>query len=140
MVTDALDGIIARRAHMESTMGAILDPVADKLLLVSAFVMLFRRDELPHAWAMLVLGRDLFILTGWTLVYLLTKEVMMPTKFGKLANVFQTTTVILHLIPVGPAWLMTGVGGVMVAVTAGSGLEYLGRGVRVLWRWKSVES
>ncbi len=135
MITDALDGIIARRTHTQSTMGVILDPLADKLLLVSAFVMLFRHHQLPEWWLPLVLGRDLFIVTGWTVVYLLTKEVMMPTLMGKLANVAQTTTVILLLIPWKFPGMFQVVGVVMAAATAASGVEYLWRGSWTLWKW-----
>lgn len=135
MITDALDGIIARRTHTQSTMGAVLDPLADKLLLVSAFVMLFRHHQLPEWWLPLVLGRDLFIVTGWTVVFLLTKEVMMPTMMGKLANVMQTTTVILLLIPWKFPGVFEAVGVMMAAATAASGMEYLWRGVRTLWCW-----
>jgi len=140
MITDAFDGLLARKANMESAIGAVLDPVADKLLLVSAFVMLFRRGDFPGWWVGLVVGRDLFILVGWTLVYLTTQKVMTPTWLGKMANVTQTVVILCHLVPVGSPGFQVVVGAVMIAVTAASGAEYLWRGGGELWRWQSVRS
>lgn len=64
-VSDALDGYLAKRLNVQSRLGAILDPVADKLLLVSAYVMLTFLGHIPF-WLMLVVAfRDLLIVVGY---------------------------------------------------------------------------
>jgi cardiolipin synthase (CMP-forming) len=67
-LSDGLDGLIAKRFHSASRLGAILDPAADKILLVSAYVMLTIQGHLP-LWLMIVVAfRDLLIVGGY-LVY-----------------------------------------------------------------------
>jgi len=63
-ITDALDGWIAKRYSFESRLGSILDPVADKLLLVSSFVTLYLIGLLPLWLLVLVFLRDLMIVSG----------------------------------------------------------------------------
>src|SRR3990172_9163953 len=67
-VSDGLDGFIAKRFHYESRLGSILDPMADKILLLSSYVMLTMLNHLPF-WLMLTVAfRDLLIVGGY-LVY-----------------------------------------------------------------------
>ena len=62
-LSDLLDGYLARRLHMESTLGAFLDPVADKIIVVSALILLVQRD--PHLWMVLptivIIGREIAV-------------------------------------------------------------------------------
>src|SRR5262245_6712990 len=73
-LSDALDGYIARRYNQRSELGAILDPLADKLLLVSAIVLLSRHDKpgldrIPFWLAMMVIGRDAILLLGLIIIH-----------------------------------------------------------------------
>jgi CDP-diacylglycerol--glycerol-3-phosphate 3-phosphatidyltransferase len=107
---DALDGFIARRFHQQSDSGAILDPLADKLLLVSALVLLSldsRQRLAPIPWwlSAIVVLRELMLLAGLVAIHLsLGKFVARPRFFGKLATILQMTVVLWALLqcPVKP--------------------------------------
>ena len=70
-ISDAADGFIAKRFNATSELGAFLDPIADKALLVSVFVTLGFKDVLPAWLIILAVSRDLFIIGGLLLSYLL---------------------------------------------------------------------
>jgi cardiolipin synthase len=103
-LTDALDGFIARVTHQQSALGAYLDPIADKLLLVSAYVALavpgFHPGlKMPFWVAVLVLSRDVLILSSAVGLYLAIGERdFPPTKVSKVNTVFQVGGVLLVLL------------------------------------------
>lgn len=88
--TDALDGYLARRFDCTSRLGAYLDPIGDKLLLVSVYVTLGLRGGVPRWLMWLVLGRDALIL-GMVAFALLATTVRRfpPSIWGKISTVFQ---------------------------------------------------
>jgi cardiolipin synthase len=93
-VTDLLDGLIARIGHQQTTLGAVLDPVADKLLLASSFVVLTWVPGLPcpiPAWlSVVVLSRDLIILVSVAVInFALGRRVFYPSVLGKLSTFCQ---------------------------------------------------
>ena len=96
-ISDAVDGYIARRYHQKSELGIILDPLADKALLLSALVLLSIRfkdgtpfDLLPLWFPVLVISRDLIILGGCILIHMLAGRVIArPRIVGKCATFFQ---------------------------------------------------
>lgn len=104
-VTDALDGFLARRFDWRTRFGALADPVADKLFLVTTFVILTLSERVP-VWLMVVaLGRDLWIVMG-VLVYRLIRGhfEIRPSVWGKLSTFTQIAylaTVIVHAAGVG---------------------------------------
>jgi CDP-diacylglycerol---glycerol-3-phosphate 3-phosphatidyltransferase len=63
-VTDQVDGFLARRWHVESRFGKLADPLADRLMIDAAVILLFAYDRLPWAGLAVILGRDLLLLTG----------------------------------------------------------------------------
>jgi len=67
-VTDQIDGWLARRWHVESAFGKIADPLADRLLIDAAVVLLFLADRLPWPALVLIVGRDALLLGGYKLV------------------------------------------------------------------------
>ena len=67
-VTDQIDGFLARRWHVESAFGKVADPLADRLMIDAAVVMLWLDDRLPLAALALILGRDLMLVGGYKLV------------------------------------------------------------------------
>ena len=136
-VTDALDGAIARLTHTKTTLGAMLDPAADKLLLLSAFITLGFMEAIPRWLVVIVLSRDTIVVLGYFLLFVMTQRTMevRPSLVGKLATFFQLTTVTLALVslvqsrsvwPVGEACAASLAG----LMTAGAGVQYVVRGLR----------
>ena len=103
-VTDALDGAIARMMHTKTTLGAYLDPAADKLLLLSAFISLAFMNEVPRWLTVVVITRDVVVVLGYFLLFTMTQETMevRPTLSGKLSTFFQLGSVAVVLI--GLVW------------------------------------
>ncbi len=100
-VTDALDGYIARSRNQITKLGKILDPIADKALLVSAFIFIYNSDlqvKFPYWFVVLVISRDIYILLGSALIYYLKGHLeVRPSIFGKATTFFQILTVITVL-------------------------------------------
>jgi len=133
-VTDSLDGAIARLTNTRTTLGSYIDPLADKLLLVSSFVILTFLNFIPHWLAILVISRDVIILLGFLVLFMITGRsiVIRPTFIGKACTFLQLLTVTQTLVALhNPAWrsallwysTLTLAGG----ATAVSGLQYLAR-------------
>lgn len=139
-LTDFADGFLARRLKQQSSLGRFLDPLADKLLITAAFVVM----AVPHAefasipvWlAIVVVGRDVVIVLGALLVYSITKfKEFTPTLLGKINTftelglivwflVFHTTGRFIFLLPLLYA--------IVAASVVLSGTEYLIRGTNIL--------
>ncbi|MBM3837126.1 MAG: CDP-alcohol phosphatidyltransferase family protein [Verrucomicrobia bacterium] len=134
---DGVDGYIARRCNQRSELGAILDPLADKLLLVSAIVLLsfpneHRLDRIPLWLTATILGRDVILTIGLGVIhYTCGKVVVRPILIGKAATVFQMITVGWILLKWPEAWLPVWLWGAGVC-TAISGLVYVWEGIRQL--------
>ncbi len=138
-VTDALDGAIARLTDTKTTLGAYLDPAADKLLLMSAFVALAFLQEVPRWLTVIVLSRDVILVVGYFLLFTMTQHAMevRPSVAGKLSTFLQLSAVTVVLVSlIYPAsvppmaetalFLVTGL------VTATAGIQYVLRGLRWL--------
>jgi len=144
-ITDALDGPVARLTKQRTRLGAYLDPLADKLLIISSLVVLSHIGVAPAWFTILVLSRDLIVTLGYVTIYFWVQERMEihPSIMGKL-NTFLlllTVTVILlslydpDIIPNSPL----GVGSIRIAMleflflltaltTVVSGSQYVYRG------------
>jgi len=98
-VTDGIDGLIARITHQRTELGAYLDPIADKLLLFSAFITLAIVEIIPSWLVVIVITRDVIILVGF-LVMLLTgyHPKINPSLLSKMTTVFQIITIVLVLL------------------------------------------
>jgi CDP-diacylglycerol--glycerol-3-phosphate 3-phosphatidyltransferase len=140
-ILDAVDGYIARRYNQKSELGAILDPLADKLLLVSGIVLL-SFDHSPYLgkvplWLTgTVIGRDLLLLIGIAVIRLTVGQVKVrPRALGKMATVFQMIVVIWILLDwdrdLNVRWLRAWTIGA-AAFTGVSGLLYVWDGVKQL--------
>jgi cardiolipin synthase len=93
-VSDGLDGMVARLMNQRSKLGAYLDPLADKLLLVAAFVTLSVRGYLPAWLTVLVFSRDTIILLGVLVLFLnRTEFTIKPTSVSKITTWLQFLTI-----------------------------------------------
>ena len=135
-LTDALDGSIARMANQKTEFGAYLDPLADKLLLVTTFLTFSLLDMVP-AWSVIVVvSRDMILLTGTLLARLTDTEInVSPSLLGKATTVFQLVYIILVLVffsyQFDPASL-TPLLYAMSILTVASGLHYILRSVHTI--------
>jgi len=135
ILTDALDGFIARTFNQQTSLGIFLDPLADKLLLVSAFIFLGLSfvNKIPLWVSMLVVGREFIILIGWLVVYLFStkKNNLNPSILGKMTTFFQMITILLCLINL-PYQYLRWIIFLTVAVTIISTVDYILRGSKKL--------
>lgn len=132
-LTDGLDGVIARFTNQRTRLGAYLDPLADKLLLTSAFATLALIHLVPLWVAILVVSRDLILLAGTLLTQVADSRLdITPTWLGKGTTFLQLSYVILVLIVVSGRQDL-GLADIllipMAVFTLLSGLHYLYRGV-----------
>jgi cardiolipin synthase len=98
-ITDGIDGLIARITHQRTELGAYLDPIADKLLLIAAFVTLAIIEILPSWLAVIVVTRDVIILLGFLVFILLDyRPKIKPSLVSKVTTFFQISTILLVLM------------------------------------------
>ena len=132
-LTDALDGLLARLLRQRTMLGQYLDPVADKLLLSTLFVVLTYKGLIPAGVTVLVFGRDLGILVVAAILYAAAgRREFKPSLLGKantLAQVSAVAAVLLHQWPqlATAHWLVvfcTVALGATMVLTVLSGLHY----------------
>jgi cardiolipin synthase len=137
-VTDTVDGAVARLTRSQSGLGAVLDPMADKLLLLSSFVLLGLQGAIPAWLVVLVVSRDLIVVLGYFVIYFVHQQAMevAPSRLGKVNTFFELFTVGFVLMALArPALPLEVVNTMMqsmtAATTAASGVQYVYRGL--LW-------
>lgn len=132
-LSDALDGFLARHFNWRSRLGGLLDPLADKLLIVAVYATLGWLGLLPWWLVVLVLLRDVMIVAGAVAYHMLIETLdAEPSFISKLNTVAQITLGLMvialqirHLIPEQGLWLLMA----LVAVTTlASGIDYV-------WTW-----
>lgn len=136
-VSDWLDGYAARRLGMSNRIGIILDPLADKVLVVVVFVSMGLLGLIPRWLFVLVVVRDLMIVTGALLVRLLrNRHEFLPSMLGKISTFFQMLLAVLALVHAAfpyriiEAMKITGV--ILAAIfTLLSGLGYVRQGMQM---------
>ena len=129
-LTDGLDGLLARVLKQRSVLGHYLDPVADKLLLSTLFLVLFYKGLMPGTVTVLVFGRDVGILLVSAILYAAVgRREFYPSIFGKantLAQISAVAAVLLHQLT--PALWVAVIRqialGATIALTVASGLHY----------------
>lgn len=136
VISDVIDGYIARTRHQKTQAGAILDPLADKFLLISAFICLYKIGEqlpfihLPLWLVVTVISRDIILLIGALLIFMVHGQVPVEaTKWGKISTFFQVTAVIGMLLQ-WPISVATWYVALVFAVI--SGIDYIRYGIKVL--------
>jgi len=130
-VSDALDGLLAKRFGWQSWVGGMLDPLADKLLLTAAFVTLAIVGAIPMWLTVLIVGRDLVIVAGAIAYHaLIGRFDAAPTRLSKWTTVVQIVFVLYELQRLA-GWLpeADGLNQALIALTAlltlASGLHYV---------------
>ncbi len=134
-LTDAVDGFLARTLKQKTPLGTFLDPLADKILLATATVLLVcpiwpaaKSNDLerlmPPSIAIIVISRDVLLALGSLLAFMLTGNVVIrPSVLGKLTTAAQIVMVVAALAS-APDWLLPGVFWTAAALTVASFLGY----------------
>ncbi|PYS88402.1 MAG: CDP-alcohol phosphatidyltransferase family protein [Acidobacteria bacterium] len=146
-VTDGLDGLLARNLKQGSELGRILDPIADKLMLVTAFIALSQHNLLPHPlprhfpipfWVTAaVISRDIFIIVGAAAINIVTGfRGFRPSLLGKASTVVQVCAIILVLVAVHVPWVsgyvLPTVYATVFLLAIASGIHYVFHASRLL--------
>lgn len=137
-LTDALDGFLARQLNMQTELGAYLDPIADKALLTSCYVTLAITGGIPAWLAVLVISRDVFILLGILVLFLMSVPFeIKPAMISKVTTTFQIITIFFVLAAHSSMitqfyTLVTVLIWSTAFLTVASGLVYMHRGVRLI--------
>jgi CDP-diacylglycerol--glycerol-3-phosphate 3-phosphatidyltransferase len=134
VVSDFVDGYIARKSNQQSPAGLILDPLGDKLLLMSAFICLYfvpLAIRLPLFVILVVISRDIIILIGAMVIFMVRQKLnIIPTRWGKLTTTFQMAAVISVLLQLNFSFIFWWLA---VVFTAISGIDYIMRGFKILY-------
>lgn len=137
-VTDFLDGLAARLMKQQTPLGAYLDPIADKLLVITSFIVLGVIGGVPMWLAIIVVSRDVLIITGYGIIVFLTDErpEVRPSLIGKLSTLLQLFTLgvalaLLHNPTLMNPWMRDLFIGSTAVATVLSGVQYIYRGF--LW-------
>jgi len=137
-LTDLLDGFIARRFGQKTPLGTFLDPIADKLLIMSSFVVLSMDGlelvvKIPAWLTIMVIGRDILLVISVVIINLaIEKRLFLPSIFGKATTFIQLVTIFVVMLL---SYLKVDFSGVNMlfyatfALTAISGFHYLARGM-----------
>ena len=138
-ITDFVDGHLARKYNLVTNFGKFIDPVADKLLVLSTLIMLSWHGILPAWIVVAVLFRELAV-DGLRLVAVEQGKVIAAGKLGKIKTVVQITLIIVHLVffaqfpllHILAKWLMIPTQLAMLVMTIWSGADYFLRNKEVL--------
>ena len=137
-LSDALDGYLARHFGWQSWLGGLLDPVADKLMLVACFVALGVVGAHPAWVTWLVVGRDVVIVAGAVAYHAwIGRVVAQPTLLSKFTTCVQIAYVLAQLVHLSswlpmPQALLTGLIALTAVCTVASGIQYV-----VVWSGKA---
>jgi cardiolipin synthase len=136
MISDGIDGMVARLFNQKSRLGAYLDPLADKTLLVTAFVLLGVRGYLPSWLTVTVIARDVMILLGVLVFHLNRLEIKIrPSAVSKINTCFQFMTLTLVLLKgcvLIPSAVHEALYYITAALTITSGLHYMQYGLKAM--------
>jgi cardiolipin synthase len=135
VISDAVDGYVARKSKQQSKAGLILDPLGDKLLLMGAYIFLSPLSKFdiyfPLWVTLIVISRDLIILLGTLVIYMVKQKIdIHPTKWGKLTTTFQMSAAISVLLQLKFSYIFWWLA---VIFTIVSGIDYVMRGFKILY-------
>ncbi len=107
-LTDLLDGKIARKYHLVTNFGKFMDPLADKLLVCAAMIVLVEMGRIP-AWIVIIITSREFIINGFRLIASDNGVVIAASYWGKFKTVFQMVMICLMIANIGALSLITDV-------------------------------
>ena len=135
VISDGADGFIARALKQQTQLGTILDPIADKLLLTTAYICLSMVGNIPQHLRMppyvpiIVISRDVIIVIGSIMVYVFKGDIKIsPSIIGKVTTFFQMMTIVCILTKFPQSYI---VWNVTVFLTVASGLDYVMKGSKL---------
>jgi len=133
-ITDGLDGYIAKRFNCISTLGKILDPIADKLLISCAYVMLALLGDIPFYLLVLVIFRDLVIIVGYFVLRVVMDEAVpiRPIYWSKINTFLQIALVVVVLFE-RAEWLT--IPYLLSALIVGVIITSVVSGMLYVWYW-----
>ncbi len=136
ILSDGIDGFIARAMNQKTTLGTIIDPLADKLLLTSAFICLAVVNnipphvKLPPYVPIVIISRDAIIVIGSIMIHVITGDLKVaPSAVGKVTTFFQMITIVSVLVHFNYASIIWNSA---VLLTIASGVDYIVKGSRTL--------
>lgn len=143
--SDALDGFLAKTFDWRTRLGGLLDPAADKLLIVSVFLTLTYLEQIPLLLAVIVVMRDVIIILGAIAYQVLIGPVSgEPSSISKLNTACQLTFVLFAMTHAAYAWpplvSLQLLGAAVVFTSITSGLNYVLRWSKRAWRVAHAES
>jgi cardiolipin synthase len=138
-VTDFVDGFLARALNKKTALGAFLDPIADKAMLVSAYIVLCLNGIIPLWVTMIVILKDVVVATGFLALYKSVGKIkLIPTMVGKSTTTLQILTVVYILWAGKSAPYQSYFYYVTTLFTVVAGLQYVIRGIRILLKKEAV--
>lgn len=133
-LTDMLDGLVARLKDQKTSFGNFLDPLADKFLLVTSFIVFSIYGLVPTWLTITIISRDIIVVTGWVVLYLVTHRAEVePTITGKTAITFQLVLICYILLDINvPALpdIQKALIWITAVFTIMSALHYIYRGLK----------
>jgi len=136
VVSDAADGYIARLMDQKTVLGTVIDPIADKLLLISAFICLSMVKSFPvghrlPAWVTItIISRDIIIILGAIIIHMMTQNLnVQPSRLGKLTTFFQMLTIIYALLYFPYTFVIWNLAAFFTIL---SGIDYVRMGTKLL--------
>ena len=131
-ITDAIDGLIAQRRNQISKFGKKADPIADKILLITAFIMLTLDKSIPAFLTIIVIARDIIIISGFLILYTVLGNLEpKPSRISKCTTFLQIFTIIYALLSIRVPSILFIVW-ITVIFTVISGVNYMIYGVKLL--------
>lgn len=128
-LTDFLDGYLARKYNLVTTFGKFIDPIADKILTLSAFIMLLSLGKIP-GWAVCIIVSREITITGFRTIAASAGVTISASNFGKFKTISQFASIILLLINLDRIGLI--VFYIAVIFTILSGIDYIYKNYKIL--------
>ena len=136
IISDGVDGFVARTQNQKTKLGTILDPLADKFLLISAFICLSVVKNMPSGLSLppyvpiIVISRDAIIVLGSVMIHVITGDVKVtPSIPGKITTFFQMMTITSVLLQFKYSYVVWNSAAVLTVI---SGIDYIIKGSRIL--------
>jgi cardiolipin synthase len=136
VISDGLDGFVARSMNQKTSIGTILDPIADKTLLISAFICLTLTKSIPESFRLppyvpiVVISRDAIIVLGSLLIHVIKGGVkIVPSFWGKFTTFFQMMTVVSVLMQFKYSYYIWNITALLTVI---SGVDYMIKGSHTL--------